>query len=104
MARAIEKTEITAAQRRLAAALPPQHPVAKEVRGLLDRLWEDYDDACVALEASQFDTAKANNTIASHAVLLDVLEDFRRGIRDWAEVEIALKQAGFAKREQEDPA
>lgn len=104
MARTVEKTEITAAQRRLALALPLQHPVAKDVGGLLERLWVSYDGACVALEASQFDTARANDTIASHAVLLDVLEDFRRGIRDWAEVEIALKQAGFARRNQEDPA
>lgn len=104
MARTVEKTEITAAQRRLASALPPQHPVVKDVGGLLERLWVSFDDACVALEASRFDTSRANDTIESHTVLLDVLEDFRRGIRDWHEVEDALKQAGFARRRQEDPA
>lgn len=104
MARRVEERVVVSARSNLAAALPKGHPVQKEVDALIEAMWGELGDADVALTASKHDTVKATHTIEAHATLIDVLEDWRRGVRDWSEVEDALKRAGLARTDQEDPA
>lgn len=93
--------KITAVRSNLRAALPEGHPVAKEADGVIQEMWEELGNADVALRVASENTVKAETTVATHEKLMDVLADWRRGIRDWSEVEDALKRAGLAKERQD---
>jgi hypothetical protein len=96
MARVDEK-EVVTARRLLESALPKDHPVQDLVDETLVRMWDELGGSDVARQAIQAAEREAADVVACYAQLLDVLEDWRRGIRDWSEVEDALADVGLAR-------
>lgn len=77
----------------VAKALPADHPARKEVGEVMRLMWEELGSADVANHGLNVEAARAREVIDAHAELTVVLGDWRRGIRDWDEVEAAVKRA-----------
>lgn len=100
----MDDERVNAALTKLESALPEGHPARQDAADLIRAMWTELGEADLTLNAAQIDHAKAEETMAAHARLLEVLEDWRRGIRDWSEVELALKDAGLANGKMVDRA
>lgn len=86
---------------KLASALPKDHPVVKEVVGLLLEYQKLEEADNIELVSVRETLEQTREIAAANERVIDVLEDWRRGIRDWAEVEDALKDAGFTREATE---
>lgn len=99
MARVDEK-RFEDATAKLLTAFPKDHPVAHEVYLVMQAMWVEVGSTDVALQGVTVAAREAKEIIDIHALLVDVLQDWRRGIRDWDEVEEALKDVEAALEER----
>lgn len=87
---------MTEAVIKLAHALPPNHPAYVEAAAVMTAMWTELGNADVTTQALNVETAHAKEVIAAHAELDLLLDDWRRGIRDWGEVDEVLKRTRAA--------
>lgn len=82
---------------KLRKALPKDHPVVKEVAEIFEVSGANLEELSEAIhgEIGIRNGAMASFIEEDHDAFVNILEDWRRGIRDWDEVEQALKDVRY---------
>lgn len=92
----MDEQRVVEATAKLAGALPAGHPALALATDVIKAMWDELGSSDVRAEALNVETAHAKEVIAAHEELGVMLDDWRRGIRDWGEVEDVLKRARIA--------
>lgn len=92
----ITEEAVEAAKDKLMAALPPGHPARTEALTTIEALWQEIGDVDAVQHYVSQEAARAREVINAYAELTVIIDDWRRGIRDWGEVEERLTRARLA--------
>lgn len=99
----MDEKRVVEATTKLAAALPAGHPAFVEATAVITAMWDELGSEDVASQALRVEAAQAKEVIAAHEQLGVMLDDWRRGIRDWGEVDDALRRARTAAGKLGEP-